>query len=444
MGAVAVGIWVGQQVEASVINQTASLTGLYVDSVVTPYLQPLAQQPTMAPAQIAALDQLLATKPLGDQVVAVKVWSVDGTILYSPDPRLIGRRFPVEGGLVGAVRGWINADMTNLDEPENVFERQRWSRLLEVYIPVREQGSRRVIAVTEFYQVPDDLDHQIAQARVQSWTVVAGVFLITYVALAGIVRRGSDTIVRQQLALREQVAELSRVLAQNQRLRDRVHQAAGRTTALNEQALRRISADLHDGPGQALALALLRLESAREQSASGPATNGDFGIVQGAVSEALREIRAISAGLRLPELASLTLPELIERVLENHRRLTATDVVTRVENVPDQAPLAVKIALFRSLQEALSNATRHAPGQEVAVRVAAEGTLLHLVVSDRGPGFTDERIGANGRLGLAGMREQAELLGGAFDVQSGPERGTTLRVSWPLSQVEEEWPTSSD
>jgi signal transduction histidine kinase len=259
IGALVVGAWVGQQAEASVVNQTASLTGLYVDSVIAPYLQPLAQQSTLPPAQIAALDQRLASRPLGNQVVAIKVWSVDGTILYSPDPRLIGRHFAVEGGLVGAVRGWVSAEMTDLSEPENVFERQRWSRLLEVYIPVREQSGGRVIAVTEFYQLPDDLDRQIARARAQSWALVAAVFLVTYLALAGIVRRGSDTIVRQQKALREQVAELSRLLDQNQRLRERVRQAAGRATALNEQALRRISADLHDGPGQALALALLPL-----------------------------------------------------------------------------------------------------------------------------------------------------------------------------------------
>jgi hypothetical protein len=179
IGALVVGTWVGQQVEASVINQTASLTGLYVDSVITPYLQPLAQQPTLPAAQIAALDQLFATRPLGDQVVAIKVWSVDGTILYCPDSRLIGRHFGVDAGLGGAVRGWVTADMTDLNEPENVFERQRWSRLLEVYIPVREQGGGRVIAVTEFYQLPDDVDRRIVGAREQSWGLVAAVFLVT-------------------------------------------------------------------------------------------------------------------------------------------------------------------------------------------------------------------------------------------------------------------------
>src|SRR5262249_12419287 len=85
IGAIVVGIWVGHQVEAGVINQSASLTGLYVDSVITPYLQPLASQPSLPPAQIAALNQLLATKPFGDQVVTIKVWSIDGTVLYCQD-----------------------------------------------------------------------------------------------------------------------------------------------------------------------------------------------------------------------------------------------------------------------------------------------------------------------------------------------------------------------
>ena len=441
---IVVGVWVGTQIESGVLNQASSVTGLYVDSVISPYLQSMAQQPVLPASQIDVLDRALTNTPLGDNIVAFRVWSLDGTVAYSPNRQLIGRHFPVEGGLAKAVRGWPSAEMTDLSEPENVFERSRWSRLVEVYVPVRERGNGRLIGVTEFYQLPNDLDRAIAGARTRSWGVVAGVFLVTYLLLAGIVRRGSDTIVRQQTVLLNQVSELSRLLHQNQRLRDRVQQAAGRTTAINEQALRRVSADLHDGPAQALALALLRLEAAQEQStARGSPSGNDFSIVQGAVSDALNEIRAISAGLRLPELADLTVADVVTRVVQHHRRLTGTVVEVTVAQVPDLIPLAAKIALFRSLQEALSNATRHASGEPVTVSVTDGDGFLNLEVADAGPGFDPDRVGTEGRLGLAGMRERAELLGGSFRLETAPGRGTLLRLRWPLIETEEEWPTSS-
>jgi signal transduction histidine kinase len=121
--------------------------------------------------------------------------------------------------------------------------------------------------------------------------------------------------------------------------------------------------------------------------------------------------------------------------------LTDAAVAVHFDGVPDQAPLPVKIALFRSLQEALSNATRHARGAPVAARVGADAGFLHLTVTDQGPGFAVERVGAAGRLGLAGLREQAELLGGSFQIDTSPGRGTTLRLHWPLVRSEDAWPT---
>ncbi|HEY0583299.1 MAG TPA: sensor histidine kinase, partial [Chloroflexota bacterium] len=252
--------------------------------------------------------------------------------------------------------------------------------------------------------------------------------LCTYLLLAGIVKRGSDTIGRQQTELRQR-------LDQNIRLHERVRQAAGRTTALNEQALRRISADLHDGPGQALALALLRLDALQAPYVDGehaPQTRSDFTTVHAAVRDALSEVRAISAGLRLPELGSLSVAAVATRAIDDHQRRSGTAVTRRLENLPDQAPLPIKIALLRTLQEALSNATRHGHGKQVEVHLSGGEDTLDLTVSDRGPGFDPMVAARSDRLGLAGMRERTEMLGGTFEADSAPGAGAVVRVSWPL------------
>ncbi len=443
VGGLVIGVWVGRQLERGVLTRTASIAALYVESFVEPHLQPLTTRPVktlprLAESDVAALDRLVSDTSLGERVVVFRVWSPDGVVLYSPNPEFINRQFPLSDELARAVRGEVVADLSDLSASENEAERARWSRLLEVYVPVRERGTGRVIAVTEFYQLPDELEAAVAASRLRSWALVAGTMLVAYLALAGIVKRGSDTIGRQQAALKEQVVELSRLLEQNGRLHRRIRQAAARTTALNEQALRRISADLHDGPGQALALALLRLDALEERRATAaPEEAPDFAVVHGAVRDALAEIRSISAGLRLPRLAEYSVAEAAQRAVREHERRSGIPIRLTVEEVPEPVSLSVKIALVRSLQEALSNATRHGGGVDVSARVWSEGGMLCLSVDDRGPGFTPDDAPDDGHLGLAGMRERAELLGGSFAVESASGRGATVRLRWPLSAVSE-------
>lgn len=432
------GWWVGQQIEDSTLHNTASTTSLYINSVVSPSLQGLAFDPKLTDGDLLALDRLLAGPALQNQIVSLKVWSPTGDVLYSPNRPLIGQHFPTDDGMMHAARGWVAANFTDLTEPESIYEHQHWQRLLQVYVPVRQDNGGRIIAVAEFYQTPDALEQEIVRARSRSWLIVAALTLAMYLLLAGIVKRGSDTIARQQRALRQQVAELSRLLAQNRRLHDRVHHAAGRTTTLNEQSLRRISADLHDGPGQALALAMLRLGGSNDTPAATLACD-DVAVVHGAVRDALLEIRALSAGLRLPELECLSIRDLTGRIVRDHERRSGTTVALAVGDVPETAPDAVKIALYRSLQEALSNATRHGCGIGVEACVWAEAGVLHLAVSDRGPGVArvpvfDTQDADDCHLGLVGMRERAQMLGGDFDFVSAPGHGTTVRVWWPLDE----------
>lgn len=439
VGVLITGAWLGNQIQTSVLDRTAGITALYVDSVLSPHLQSLSSSTSLAPDEVTALDNLIAETSLGQGVVVFKVWSPDGRVVYSRDERLIGRQFPLDPGLARAVDGGVSAEISNLDEPENEYESGRWSRLIEVYEPVRDTvtGSGRVIGVTEFYQLPDALDSEIGAAQLRSWIVVSVSGLLTYLLMAGIVKRGSDTIRHQQERLQQQVRELQRVFEQNARLHERVRQAAGRTTALNEQALRRISADLHDGPGQTLALALLRLESLQQpcvEPACALHSNPDFSVVQGAVKDALTEVRAISAGLRLPELAPLSVAEVTERAISDHERRSTTPIDRRLGRLPEQAPLPIKIALLRTMQEALSNATRHGGGVDVTASVWAEDGALRLEVADGGPGFDLQAAERKGRLGLAGMRERTELLSGSFEVQSRPGKGTRVSASWPLPE----------
>jgi signal transduction histidine kinase len=427
IGGVAIGLVVGNQLQRGIIDRTASITALYVQSFVEPHLASMADGEWLNDEDKAQLDQLLANTQWRERVVSLKVWRPDGVIIYSPDRELIGDQYPVEGSLAAALDGEITAEMSSLDDEENVSE-QGFDHLLEMYLPVRERGSDNIIAVAEFYQTPTELDQQVFSAQLTSWLVVAVAVALAYMLLFGIVRRGNDTIVRQQQALRSQVTELSTLLNQNEQLRGRVKTAAERTTTLSERNLRRISSDLHDGPGQMLALAMLRLERLRAK----PTAEAEYDELQTALNDALRDMRSIAAGLRLPELESLSTADTVRRVVDDHVRHSGTPVTMEIDEPLRDAPLPTKIALFRALQELLSNSTRHGDGVDIRVRVAQENGWLRATVSDGGPGFASEVVGAEGHLGLAGIREQAELLGGTFEVAPRDAGGAEVTVRWPM------------
>jgi signal transduction histidine kinase len=433
----AIGVWVGQQTEDGILHRTAADTALYVHSFVAPGVQSLAIQPELEPAAVATLQREFTGTALGQRVVSFKLWSRDGRILYSPAQSLVGQQFPLAGDRADAFNGDVTVDMSTLANPENVYERQRWSRLVEMYIPILHNNSGDVLAVAEFYQLPDEIDALTGRATIGTWAIVLFVAIVSYLLVAGMVIWASRTIARQQKKLRDQVSQLSKLFGQVSDLNGRIRSAGAHAVAIQAQESRRISADLHDGPGQALALALLKFEDVRssvDESGEMPG-NGALTAAYEGISGALTEIRQIAAGLRLPEVAPLTLTGTIERAVRDHERRTGTPIALELDALPAQAPLAVKIGLFRALQETLSNATRHGHGIGVAVHAWTEGGVLYLEVSDHGPGFTVTEQFREGGLGLPGIRERTALVGGTFEIRSTPGHGTAVHISWPLSEA---------
>lgn len=425
------GSWIGGRVDRDVLYRTAELTALDVVHPLSPVLQPLEEGASISPEDVRSLDDLVKKLPLAEQIVSVTLWSPDGRILYSPDHRLVGQRLQDAGELAPAIEGHLTAMLSELPEPPDEYERGHWGRLLVVDVPIRARGTGQVVAVAEIYRRPDALDQEIATARSRSWETVVVVVLVPYLLLFGIVKRGSETIEHQRADLRARVAELTVLLNQDVQRRERQYRAAAHASAIHEQALRRIGADLHDGPGQLLALALLRLDAVEQSLGSLESTTRDFAVVKCSIEGALGKIRSISSSLRLPPLGSLTVADVVDRVVRSHAHLTGDRVEPTLHQIPELVPVAVKIALYRALQEALSNATQYAHFVEVEVTVSSEGDGLALVVSDGGPGFDLSEWNQPGRLGLPRMRELAELLGGRFEVESQPGKGTVLRLWWP-------------
>ena len=261
VGMVAIGVWVNDKIVDSVTRNSAIAAAIYMESFIAPLSQELAADDSLPPATVDRLRQVLASEPFADRIVSVKIWKKGGLIAFSTDTDLIGRRFEPTESLRRAWAGQLEAEFDDVDDEEAAEERARNIPLLEVYNPIHSIHTGKIIAVAEFYQDATELERDLARARITSWLVVGAVSLITFALLFGIVRRGSLLIGRQHSELEDRFAELMRVSAQNETLRRRIQNASLRAAELNERQLRRISAELHDGPAQALALASLRLES---------------------------------------------------------------------------------------------------------------------------------------------------------------------------------------
>ncbi len=438
-----VGAWTGYQIKTGVINRTADLTALYVDSLISHHLQEAMRPGAAGTAHAREVNDLLGDSPLGRSLAAYKIWSPDGRVIYSSEPAIVGRQYPIEGGLAEALSGSVRAEISDLKQPEEFYESQRWSQLIETYAPLSSPETGEIIGAIEFYQTTDTLFAQIRAAQIRSWLGLGASSAVIFLLLARLIYRASSTISTQQFELEEKVSQLTGLLVQNEQLHSRVSRAAVRTTALNERFLNRISADLHDGPGQDLALALLRIDelaeicescriAMREQGSAGE----DFRTIRTALKSALTDMRALLSGLRLPEIEYLSLGQTAERAVRDFEGKTGASVAYSRGNLPDEAPLAVRITLYRILQEALSNGFRHANGIDQRVSIdTCEGVLI-AEIADQGNGFDKRAVEAE-HLGLAVMRERVEILGGFFEMESAPGHGTVVRTRLPLELPEE-------
>ena len=243
------GTWMAGRIEAGVVHNTATSTALYFESFIAPLVQDLADRDELPADKQAVLAKLIADTALGRRVISFKIWRKGGTIVYATNRDLIGKSFPPTPKLRQAWAGGVAAGLDSLDEEENADERSQGMPLLEIYAPIRKTHTDRIIAVAEFYERADQLRNDIFKARLESWLIVVVIAICTIAALFGFVGRASRTIERQ-------ITELRALLAQNEELRARVERSSQRALEVNERYLRRLGAELHDGPAQLIGLAL--------------------------------------------------------------------------------------------------------------------------------------------------------------------------------------------
>lgn len=210
-------------------------------------------------------------------------------------------------------------------------------------------------------------------------------------------------------------------------------QLLAHTMRLQEEERARLARDLHDELGQAQTAVLLGLRSIM----SAPSVEHSRRMaadVHEAAAAATEAARRLARGLSPTVLTDFGLARAIERVCEDLESGSGIPIERRLDVGVVRPDPAVEIAIYRVVQESLTNAVKHASAAHIAVDLRAEGARLHLRVHDDGRGLPSDveplAEGARG-LGVKGMRERIVLLGGRFDLRADPAGGTTLTASIP-------------
>jgi two-component system, NarL family, sensor kinase len=392
--AVAVGIAIPRILEQHLLEERAGTLERVVSELVADGALPDAS------GDFAALSEFVRLRVLGGDTVRVKLWSPDGEILWSDEPRLVGRRhaLPDDGGAFG---GEMRYHVSSLADPEHEFE-QHFGSLLEFYMPVRVGDD--IPYVFEVYQQVGPLAATVGRARRTVWLSIAlglGTMGVVMVGMAAAAVASADR-------RRRQAEHMLDLLA-----------------AVRDEERTRLANAMHDDMGQPLYRLLYGLEALQ-------------GIVSGEAGREVRTLRSIVRDiddtirgelhrLQLPALAGRELAEaLYDMAHDDPRHPPQVDVY--VDGAGSTHPGTAEV-LYRGVREAVANARRHAGARSIRISLTTRDDRLVAVVSDDGTGTP----GSPG-LGSTLVARMLADVGGRVDTAARPGVGTTVTMSVPAEE----------
>jgi signal transduction histidine kinase len=363
------------------------------------------------PVAIGRLDRIVQERVLGERVVRVKIWDVDGRVVYSDEPRLIGSSYPLDDSKLDVLRtGATRAELSDLGSPENRFERGEGS-LYEVYLPIRAPDGTPLLFET--YQ----RSAAVTSTGRRIWLPFAALLLGSLVLL---------WLVQVPLAWR-----LARRLRRSQI--DRETFLVRAVEASNDER-RRIAADLHDGVVQDLAGIYYSLSAAADSSNPDlpPEIRATLREAATGTRDSMRRIRSLLVEIHPPNLQAAGLEAALGDLLSP---LPSRGIDVALD-VSDGLPLddETELLFYRAAGEAIRNVERHAGATHLSVYVGQRNGRVRLEVVDDGVGFTParrEQSRAEGHVGLSLLEELAARMNGTLEVRSTPGEGTSFVLEVP-------------
>ncbi len=233
------------------------------------------------------------------------------------------------------------------------------------------------------------------------------------------------------IGIAQDVTERRRSECEFERRHDRMRSMSAQIVFSEERLRRALASELHNGLGQDIALAKMKLATLRS-SASIELHDALSGIEQ-FVERADRSLRTITFQISPPSLHDLGLVAALQWLGEDIREKYAIDVRVEDDASPGVADERIRVILFRAVRELLINAATHSGVREAIVRLEIQGERIRIKVTDAGSGFDTTGVDWRG-YGLLGISEQLKYVGGSMKIASVPGRGTTVTLTAPISE----------
>ncbi len=292
----------------------------------------------------------------------------------------------------------------------------------------------------------------LSPADTQKWCRVA-VSDITPLKRAEEAQRRMETLAVANLELRREISRreklekaltasernLGRLLEQSRSTQEQLRHLSHQILHAQEEERKRISRELHDEITQTLVLINVHLQTLARKARINPVQlRKEIARTQQLVAHSVEIVHQFARELRPTALDDLGLITTLHAFLKDFMKRTgirvhfATFTTRRISALDN----ALRTVLYRVAQEALTNVAQHANASRVAVAVRKLPGAIQMEIADNGKAFKVERVlhfKRNKRLGLVGMRERVEMVGGRFEIESAPGQGTTIRVTIPAA-----------
>ncbi len=253
------------------------------------------------------------------------------------------------------------------------------------------------------------------------------------VALISLMLAAASAERRQaEAGLYEQIAQNAQLFEQVRRGNEQLHALSHRLMEVQEAERSHLSRELHDESSQALAGLMVNIGLLERDAESPNLVRSHATDLRRIATEALEDLHAAAVKLRPATLDHLGLVSALAQYIQEFNRQYHLDVqFEAIGLAADRLPGDLETALFRIVQESLTNVALHAQASRVDVLLNRRGGSLVLTVEDNGVGFDPNQPLHPDRLGLFGMRERVEMLGGKLMVESGPGKGTMISAEVP-------------
>jgi signal transduction histidine kinase len=305
-------------------------------------------------------------------------------------------------------------------------------------LPIAQVLTGRTSLLIADTRVWYDWQHPVGAERVHSWLGVPLLAGDRVIGLCGLDKTRAGFFTLQHVQLAAALVGQAAVAVQNAWLfeqvragRERLQSLAHRLVEVQEIERRYIARELHDEAGQALTSLMVGLRLLEREAERPEAIVAGVAELKRMAEGVLGGLHRLAMNLRPASLDHLGLAAALRQYLEAISDRHGLVVQFEAVGLRERLPLEVATALYRIVQEALTNVIRHAQATRVDVLLELRGDRLILLVEDNGVGFDPASTMQGEHLGLLGLRERTEMLGGKLELESSVGAGTTLLVEVP-------------